>query len=150
MAFPIMKLAAALMFACPSPVPVAPAGTALLQSGEIRFHTIDEAKDGDTVVTVTVRDRRGQTIALLTGVLGRWAEDAWSALIPLNVTSPPGDLARLWGGTINVRIDPEGDDTWAFTFHTYLHFSDGQTADVHQRQLAVVNEDRRDWTTIIR
>ncbi|MEU4235359.1 hypothetical protein AB0F17_64760, partial [Nonomuraea sp. NPDC026600] len=69
-AFPIMKLAAALMFACPSPVPVAPAGTALLQSGEIRFHTINEAKDADTIVTVTVRDRRGQTIALLTGVGG--------------------------------------------------------------------------------
>lgn len=150
MAFPIVKLAAALVFACPSPVPVAPAGTALLQSGEIRFHTINEGKDAGTLVTVTVRDRRGQTIALLTGVLGQWAENAWSAHIPLNPISPPGDLARLWGGTINVRIDPKGDDTWAFTFHTYLHFSNGETADVYQRQLAVVNEDRRDWTTIIR
>jgi hypothetical protein len=95
-----------------------------LKNCSIKFHTNDEDKDADTHVTVTVRDS-GQVIAARIdndfGHFDDQSDNGPFAVIIKNQSS----RAVLQAGSVTIRIDPNGHDTWRFNFFLDLLFDDG-------------------------
>jgi hypothetical protein len=99
--------------------------TAKLSSCSINFHTNDgDDKDNDTHLTVTVRDVN-QTIAARIdndfGVFPNNSDNGPFGLIVRNKSSKED----LKSGSVTIRIDPSGRDTWDLNFDIDLVFDDG-------------------------
>jgi Ricin-type beta-trefoil lectin domain-like len=90
----------------------------------VSFHTNDEDKDADTHVTVTVRQSDGLIAARVAENFGGFPDNSDKG--PFDFTFINASTrSALHGGTVTIRIDPNGDDTWRFNFSVDLHFSDG-------------------------
>ncbi|MEU1374838.1 hypothetical protein ABZ442_14350 [Streptomyces triculaminicus] len=139
-----------LLLAAPAPAPAAaaPKAVSTLRSASIRFHTEDEDKDGDTRVTITVRDRNRTVVADQSGDLGQWDEGEDSPEIGL-VVRAASPLPDLSGGTVHIRIDPVGHDTWSFTFRATMNYSGGEGVIVNRTQRITLSQDNRDADTVI-
>jgi hypothetical protein len=107
-----------------TPTPPGPPVIAKLAHSTIRFHTNDEDKDDDTHVTVTVTDSHN-VAARVDDDFGHFDDDSDSGPFSLSVqtTSSKGELQRY--GSVTIRVDPNGDDTWRFNFFLDLEFDDG-------------------------
>jgi len=97
-----------------------------LTQASIVFHTNDEDKDDDSHVTVTVRDDNGFIVARIDDDFGHFNDQSNNGPYSLAVTNP-ADKSSMGGGTVTVRIDPHGHDTWRFNFSLRLRFADGTT-----------------------
>ena len=94
-----------------------------LVNANITFHTNDEDKDDDTVVSVSVR--RGPTIAAqITDRFQHFNDHSDAGPFDLEIVTP---LTRddLKTGNMTIAITPNGNDTWRFNFFLDLRFSDG-------------------------
>ncbi|GHG82072.1 hypothetical protein [Streptomyces griseocarneus] len=139
---------AAVSLTLTAPTAAAPKPASTLQSASIRFHTENEDKDGDTRVTITVRDRNRTVVAEQSGDLGQWDEGEDSPEIGL-VVHQASPLPDLSGGTVHIRIDPVGHDTWAFTFRATMRYSGGESVIVNRDQRITLSEENRDADTQI-
>ncbi len=106
----------------PPPPPPPPAVT--LANCTISFHTNNEDKDADTHVTVTVRDDNNVVAAFISNDFGHFDDNSDAGPFGLEVENP-SDIGSLDRGTVTIRIDPNGHDTWRFNFNLFLLFSDG-------------------------
>ncbi|WP_405656890.1 hypothetical protein [Streptomyces sp. RK9] len=134
----------------PSPAAAAARLEPTLQQVSITFFTVDQNKDHDTHVRITVYDRNNRTIALADGTYGEFRERTYSPRIELEVTREI-PLSQLRGGRARVRIEitPNGNDTWTFNFRAPFLFTEGASAEVYQRERVAVSEDYRTWETPI-
>lgn len=96
----------------------------LLTNASINFHTNDEDKDDDTHVTITVKDENGTTAARLDSNFSHFSDHSDAGPYPLAIRSSSGK-ALMQRGSITIRVDPNGHDTWRFNWELDLHFSDG-------------------------
>jgi len=95
-----------------------------LKNCTVKFHTNDEDKDSDTHVTVTVRDS-GQVIAArIDNDFGHFADQSDSGPFGVIVKNQ-SSKAVMQAGSVTIRIDPNGHDTWRFNFFLDLLFDDG-------------------------
>lgn len=97
---------------------------ATLANCTVKFHTNNEDKDGDTHVTVTLKDDNNVVAARVSNDFGHFDDnsDAGPFALAVQNASAKESLQR---GNVTVRIDPNGHDTWRFNFFLDLHFSDG-------------------------
>ena len=94
-----------------------------LVGANITFHTNDEDKDNDTLVSVTVQ--KGATVVAQ-------IEDRFQHFND-HSDAGPFDLLlvnrltrdQLKTGKVKIAIKPNGNDTWRFNFFLDLRFSDG-------------------------
>jgi hypothetical protein len=96
----------------------------VLINSTIKFHTNDEDKDHDTHVTISVRDKNNVVCAYIDNDFGRFPDNSDNGPFGLIVSNPSSEDA-LQQGAVNIRIDPNGHDTWRFNFFLDLLFNDG-------------------------
>lgn len=101
----------------------------------VQFHTNDDDKDQDTVLTVSFATRGKVWASFHPPDTGIWVDsygqtgDDYSD----GKTGPPYPVpltglvlkADLHQSTTTVRIDPNGHDTWRFDYNVVAHYSDG-------------------------
>ena len=94
-----------------------------LVGANITFHTNDEDKDNDTLVSVSVQ--KGATVAArIEDRFQHFNDHSDAGPFDLLVVNP---LTRdqLKTGNMKIAIKPNGNDTWRFNFFLDLRFSDG-------------------------
>jgi hypothetical protein len=96
----------------------------ILRNATITFHTNDEDKDADTHVTVTVRDSNNIIAARIDNDFGHFDDHSDNGPYGLIVRNQSSN-SDLQSGSVNIRIDPNGHDTWRFNFDLDLWFDDG-------------------------
>jgi hypothetical protein len=99
---------------------------ASLESAAVSFRTNDEDKDHDTNVTVEVRDRGGELAARISDTFGAFHDQTSNGPYELQVLNGT-QKSELKNGTVLVRVDPKGDDTWRCNVEVDLHFDDNST-----------------------
>jgi hypothetical protein len=95
-----------------------------LVNANITFHTNDEDKDDDTVVSVSVRN--GPTIAAqITDRFQHFNDHSDAGPFDLEIVTPLTRDDLKTGFIVHLEIKPNGNDTWRFNFFLDLRFSDG-------------------------
>jgi len=97
-----------------------------LKNCYIKFHTNDDDKDDDTHVTVTVRDSNQIIAARIDNDFGHFDDQSDNGPFGLIVINQSAK-SNLQTGSVTIRIDPNGHDTWKFNFFLALVFDDGST-----------------------
>jgi len=97
---------------------------ATLKNALITFRTNDDDKNKETNVTVEVRDNEGDLAARISDPFGLFDDQTTNGPFNLEVLKK-SDKSLLDGGTVMLRIDPAGDDSWHFNFLLELYFDDG-------------------------
>ena len=113
-----------------------------LRNCTIKFHTNDDDKDDDTHVTVTVRDGEQVITARIDNDFGHWDDNSDQGPFGLIIKNR-SEKASLATGSITIRIDPNGSDTWKFNFYLDLVFDDGSRLSGGADGLKF-NQDRRE------
>lgn len=115
---------------------------ATLTNCNINFHTNNDDKDNDTLVTVTVHDANNVVAARVSNDFGHFDDnsDAGPFALAVQHRSAKADLQR---GKVTIRIDPNGHDTWRFNFFLDLLFSDGSHLSGGANGLEL-NQDQRE------
>jgi hypothetical protein len=108
-----------------------------LMNAAVSFHTNDEDKDGDTHLTLTVRDVNGLVCSQVEGNFSGFPNQSDEGPFGLIIRNRQRD-DLVQSGTFTIRIDPNGDDTWRFNFNLVLTFNDGSTLSggVQNQQLS--------------
>jgi hypothetical protein len=103
---------------------VKPTPKPTLVGANITFHTNDEDKDSDTLVSVSVQNSAATVAAQIEDNFQHFADHSDAGPYDLLLVNP---LTRdqLKTGHMIIRITPHGDDTWRFNFFLDLRFSDG-------------------------
>ena len=94
-----------------------------LAGATILFHTNDDDKDGNTHVTVTVRQRDGIIAARIDNNFGHFNDHSNNGPFNLIVFNR-STKAALQDGNATLRIDPNGSDEWHTNVLLDLIFSD--------------------------
>jgi hypothetical protein len=97
---------------------------AILRNAQITFRTNEDDKNKETNVTVEVRDNVGDVAARISDPFGLFDDQTTNGPFSLEVLKKE-EKALLDGGTVLLRIDPAGDDSWDFNFVLELYFDDG-------------------------
>jgi len=95
-----------------------------LKNCTVKFHTTDNDKDGDTHVTVTVRDSNQVVAARVDNDFGHFDDNSDNGPFGLLIKNQSGKEV-LQTGNVTIRIDPNGHDEWHFNFFLDLVFNDG-------------------------
>ncbi|MER6763347.1 MULTISPECIES: hypothetical protein [Amycolatopsis] len=128
--------------------PAASATTAQVRAGDhltgafVKFHTTDNDKDGDSHVTVFVKERDGTIAARVDNDFGRFPDNSDNGPFGLEIVDPASrdDFA---GGQVIVRMDPKGHDTWEFTMYVELQFDNGRKKNVQSENLRLTQDGRQ-------
>src|ERR1043165_287976 len=88
-----------------------------LIGASVFFHTNDEDKDGDTYVSVTVRQRDNIIVARIDDNFGGFPDHSDHGPFGMQVTNA-SPKSEVQSGNVTIRIDPNGNDTWRFNFIT--------------------------------
>src|SRR5437667_11308556 len=103
---------------------------AVLTAASVKFHTTDtDDKDFDTHVAVTVRQRDGLIAARVDDDSGHFPNHSDKGPFDLQIDNASPKSA-LTGGSVEVHIDPVGDDRWTFNLLVDLVFNDGSHVPV--------------------
>ena len=113
--------------------------TAPLETARITFHTNDDDKDHDTHVTVTVRDHDGDVVARVSDDFGHFPDHSDNGPFNLQIEDPSSQTA-LKQGSVTIRVDPVGNDTWKFNFFLELIFSDDSRLSASADGLELTDE----------
>ncbi|MFJ5302266.1 hypothetical protein [Streptomyces sp. NPDC088350] len=91
------------------------------------FHTNDDDKDHDTILTITI-EKLPDEFAKVDNIIGKFDDHTDNG--PFGLSVQGGVLkSQIPGATTTVKIQANGDDTWRFNYFLDLVFSDG----THQR-----------------
>jgi hypothetical protein len=95
-----------------------------LIGANITFHTNDDDKNGDTLVSVSVQSSTATVAAQIEDNFQHFADHSDAGPYDLLLVTP---LTRdqLKTGNMTIGIKPNGNDTWRFNFFLDLRFSDG-------------------------
>src|SRR5438105_15265401 len=116
--------------------------TKRLANAAISFHTNDEDKDHDTHVTVTVRDVNGLVCAQVDNDWGHFDDQSDAGPFGLSIRNRQ-TAELLQSGSLTIRIDPNGHDTWRFNFNLALTFGDGSTLSGGAQGLKLSQNNRQ-------
>ena len=111
-----------------------------LKNCRVRFHTNDEDKDHDTHVTFTVRDSGGRIAARIDSDFGHFDDQSdFETFVPIRNQS---SAAEMQAGSVTVRVDPNGHDTWRFNFDLDLVFDDNSRLGGGQAGISLDQNNR--------
>jgi hypothetical protein len=97
---------------------------AMLTRASVSFHTNDEDKDDNSRVEVTVRLMDGTVVASIADEFGHFDDHSDAGPFDLLITHA-ATRGALKTGSVAIKIEPNGDDTWRFNFFLDLLFEDG-------------------------
>jgi hypothetical protein len=96
---------------------------AILTRASVSFHTNGEDKDDDTRVEVTVRLMDQTVVASIADEFGHFDDHTDAGPFDLLITQA-ATRGMLKTGSVAVKIEPHGHDTWRFNFFLDLLFDD--------------------------
>lgn len=97
---------------------------AKLANCNISFHTNDDDKDWDTELTVIVYDEDKKVAARISNNFGKFPNDSNNGPFSLTIYNQ-SSIDKLQKGSVDIKISPNGNDTWKFNFFLDLQFDDG-------------------------
>ncbi len=97
---------------------------AILTRASVSFHTNDEDKDDDTRVDATVRLMDQTVVASIADQFGHFDDHSDAGPFDLLITQA-ATRGALKTGSVGIKIEPNGNDTWRFNFFLDLLFDDG-------------------------
>ena len=103
---------------------MATAYNAILTRASVSFHTNNEDKDDDSRVEVTVRLMDQTVVASIADEFGHFDDHSDAGPFDLLITQA-ANRGALKTGSVAVKIEPNGNDTWRFNFFLDLLFDDG-------------------------
>ena len=89
-----------------------------------RFDTTSDDKDDDTLLRVILKDPGGVTFAEVDNVTGHWDNNSTN-YVNLFITEQRQRSQLVGSCTVEVHIDPNGNDTWDFNLTLIVSYSDG-------------------------
>lgn len=92
------------------------------------IHTDDGDKDADTHVTVEVRDEGGTIAARIDDDFGLFTDQSDNGPFDLELMNK-STKSSLRSGTVEIRVDPKGNDVWKFNYFLDLMFDDRRWED---------------------
>ena len=101
------------------------------------IRTLRKDKDHDTLLDISVLDHEGILVAEKRAIGGHWIEKT-SYLISLDIKNTPTKVS-LKCSTL-FKIHPNGRDEWHFNADVMLFFSDGTSAFLKLKELALSND----------
>jgi hypothetical protein len=119
----VLLMLVGLSFFRPSCAKAAGEDEPILTSAFASFHTNDDDKDHDTILTITIEKGRDE-FAKVTGITGTFGDHSDHG--PFGVTIQ-GRVSKtdVDGATTTLKIQTNGNDTWRFNYVLELQFSDG-------------------------
>ena len=115
-----------------------------LTNCKITFNTLDDDKDFDTLLTISVRDHNNTLAAYTSNTYGCFHDEHPNGPYALEIRNP-STKESLQNGTINLNVNPVGNDTWRFNFTLNLIFSDGSSLSASANNIEL-NEDNTNIT----
>jgi len=128
----------------------APVSVARLKSANITFHTGTEDKDHDTKLFVKLNSRTGKGIGQINFTNDEKFPDNTFKYFDFDLKDTMLESDFSDGGKMNIKIMPNGNDTWKFSFILNLIFTqDGRdfTKTIDSGCCKEMNQDNRsaDW-----
>jgi len=113
-----------------------------LQNASIKFHTTNDDKDNDTHVTVDIMNGNGTVVAHIDNDFGHFNDNSDNGPydIPISGTLNLSDMPR---GSVKIRIDPNGHDTWNFNYFLNMTFSDGTPVNQSNSNISLKNQSEQ-------
>jgi hypothetical protein len=96
---------------------------AILVSAIASFHTNDDNKDWDSVLTITI-ERGPDQFAKVDSIMGEFPDHSDSQPFAINVQGTVSKGA-LRGATTTLKMVANGNDTWRFNYFLDLVYNDG-------------------------
>lgn len=96
----------------------------ILVTATATFHTLDDDKDDDTVLSIGIVLPNGTLVASVGGITGRFPDNRDNGPFGLTVLGKR-KRSELSGALAALHIEPNGDDTWRFNWGMVLAFDDG-------------------------
>jgi hypothetical protein len=118
---------------------------AVLSDANITFRTLDDDKDNDTFLRVRVFDSAHRLVAVTSGFFGPFPDQTTNGPFSFRIRSGI-DLSALDGGTMEVSIVPNGNDTWKFAFDAEFNDADGGFLPVSSPDVVVLTQSHRTET----
>ncbi|KJK42941.1 hypothetical protein UK23_35035 [Lentzea aerocolonigenes] len=116
-----------------------------LSAAAVTFTTGNDNKDFDTLVRAQVETPAGRVASDFSDSGTEYKDNSVHG--PFMMRTDTGvTAAMLSSGTVRISIDPNGNDTWHFSYGMTLFFSDG-TSFVMQVNNKSLNQDNRQLTT---
>ena len=97
---------------------------AVLSGVVVRFDTTSDDKDDDTVLSVALKNKSGTVVAKAGGITGHWDNNSTN-FVTLFITLQSTRKQLDGTSSLEVHIEPNGNDTWAFNCIVIVSFSDG-------------------------
>lgn len=117
------------------------AQNAVLTGVDVTFYTRNDDKDGDTWLETWI-NMAGEREAAYGQTYGHFND--WSYfLLQLRPKSNVMQKSNIGGSWLQVRIKPNGNDTWVFTCKCTLFFSDGTFFDAVFNNPTTLSQDSR-------
>lgn len=93
-----------------------------LKNCRVKFHTTNDDKDHDSHLTIVVRDSAGRIAARVDSDFARFPDhSSFETFIPVHNASSDDEMQS---GSVTLRLDPNGNDTWKFNCFVELIFDD--------------------------
>ncbi|KAM7214554.1 hypothetical protein V8F06_010036 [Rhypophila decipiens] len=123
-------------------------GEPTLTAASITFHTNDEDKDYNSHLTITLKDSTKTISATVDSDFVHFDDDHNYGPYNLELFYP-STRSEVRAGTVTLRLDPKGHDTWRFNWQMTLTFSDG-TRMRAQAGGCELSQDHREktWTVV--
>ncbi|MFD9697475.1 PASTA domain-containing protein [Lentzea sp. NPDC059081] len=116
-----------------------------LSAAAVTLVTGNDNKDFDTLVRAQAETPSGRVAADFSDVGTEYGDNSVHG--PFMMRTDTGvTAAMLSSGLVRIAIDPNGNDTWHFSYSLTLFFSDGTTFVVQAGSLSL-NQDSRQLTT---
>lgn len=116
-----------------------------LSAAAVTFTTGNDNKDFDTLVRAQVETPSGRVASDFSDIGTEYRDNSVHG--PFMMRTDTGvTAAMLSSGLVRISIDPNGHDTWHFSYGLTLFFSDGTSFVVQAGNLSL-NQDSRQLTT---
>jgi len=97
---------------------------ATFQSMQTTFNTLNNDKDEDTRLEVWI-NKAGEREAAYLDIQNHKFDDGSINIFDVPKKNNPMTRAEIPGSWVQLRIAPNGNDTWNFQFRVMLRFDDG-------------------------
>lgn len=114
---------------------------ALFQSMQTTFTTLNNDKDADTRLEVWI-NKAGEQEAAYLDIQNQKFDDGSTKIFDVPKKNNPMKRAEIPGSWVQLRIAPNGNDTWNFQFRVLLRFDDDT---VYEKQFgpSTLDQDAR-------
>lgn len=116
------------------------AGEPNLVSATIRFQTLNDNKDRNSVITVTIRDATNSIIAFIDNIFDEFKDRRLYGPYDMQIVNCVAKSLVRPGGSVTVYFVQNANDEWHTNFLVDLAFSDGSHLAIEEQDLSFTGD----------